>query len=622
MSEKKKEKTKKNSGDDWLESYLDVEEKTSMRSFEQGTYKSLLSKIMEQRVLLVTGVILSLVSTCAVLLQPRLFAYAIDEGIVPKKWENVEKLLYIFVAVELFRVVSLITCEYLYNLLGQRVMHNLRMALFRHMQRLPVAIFDKYPPGKLVTRVTNDVSALADMFTAGFVTIIGNVMVIFGTMAGLVWMNVKLGLIAICVMPLLVVVSTIFSKRLAAAYRDQRSKLSALNAVLAENILGMRVIHLFSRQKIQLGRFLRLNSWYSDAQFSSVRVFAVFQPTINLFTGVSMAMVIWVGGGLAHGGEIKIGILAAFFAYVMALFQPAREIADKWNVFLSGLASAERIFSILRWEPESDTDCAGESVGKDLGIKGHIVFENVWFAYGSPPPDGEPNWVLKDFSIEIKPGMKVGIVGPTGAGKTTLIHLLLRFYEPQKGRVLLDGRDITDFDKRTLRSCIGMIQQDVFLFSGSIADNVSLGRTSANGEVGPWLERWIAQGGMTSFSQRMDLPLQERGNNLSVGEKQTIAFARAAYLDPSIWILDEATANVDSDSEQWLEQMLTKVGRGRTSFVIAHRLASVRNADLILVLNKGLLVESGPHSELMKKNGLYSKLYRYQESVETVGVFA
>jgi ATP-binding cassette subfamily B protein len=384
-----------------------------------------------------------------------------------------------------------------------------------------------------------------------------------------------------------------------------------LNAFLAENILGMKVVHLFNRQPLHRERFSKINEWYTEAQIGSVKVFAYFQPTVTLCSGVAIALVIYFGGNFVREGELPLGILVAYFSYVLALFHPVRELVDKWNIFLSGIASAERIFSILDWPTEQDAESLSQADFSPAKLKGKIVFDQVWFAYS------EENWVLKDFSLVIESGMKVGIVGHSGAGKSTLIGLLMRFYEPQRGRILLDGRDIREWTHRELRAAIGLVQQDVFLFSGSIQENIHLWR-SASGEnlQIPEVQNLLSKFyGMDSTHPEKE-QLQERGNNLSMGERQLLAFARVVASRPAIWILDEATANVDSESERVLEIALRRASEAKTTLMIAHRLATVRDCDLILTLHKGALIEKGRHSELLQKDGLYARLYRYQSALK------
>jgi ABC-type multidrug transport system fused ATPase/permease subunit len=452
------------------------------------------------------------------------------------------------------------------------------------------------------------------MFSAGFVSMILNVLTIAGILIWLLVMSPKLGLIILTVMPFLFATVGYYSGRLRVSYRNARSRLSALNAFLAENILGMRVVQLFGREALHLERFDRLNAWYMEAQKNTVRVFALFQPSITLAQGTATTLLLYFGAESALKGEIQPGVLVAFFSYVATLFQPMRELADKWNIFLSGMASAERIFGLLEWKPEDGP--AAEFVEPQEALpyqelQGEIVFDQVWFAY-----EGE-KWVLKNFSLKVRPGERIGVVGHTGAGKSTLISLLLRFREPQRGRILLDGRDLRDYDRRSLRASIGMVQQDVFLFSGSIEENVHLWRPqvlASNGEAS--IRERLASLGLDVSERELELELDERGGNLSAGQRQLLAFERARSQNPRLWILDEATSNIDSETEHRVVSEFDGASRGKTCFLIAHRLATVRTCNRILVLHRGELVECGTHQELIQRDGLYARLYRFQTSSE------
>ncbi|MGZ3697346.1 MAG: ABC transporter ATP-binding protein [Bdellovibrionota bacterium] len=579
-----------------LEAYLDSEE-SEAKKIQPHNVRRLAGVIARHPGILVAGVAMILIGTAANLMEPRLYGYAIDEAIVPKNLDLLRTLAIIYLVTIALRVFSTIAQGYLFELLGQRVTQNLRLQLFSHLQRLPVATFDRNPAGRLLTRATNDIASLAEMFSSGIVSMVCNLLMVVGILIWLLVLDLQLGLIVSAVFPFLIVVSVYFSGRLKIAYREARSKLSALNAFLAENLMGMKVVNQFNRQKTQFERFERINQWYADAQFSSVRVFALFQPTITVMAGISISLVIWYGGRQAALGTLKLGVLAAYFTYVLSLFQPVREIADKWNIFLSGMASAERIFSILNWPVELEETALSVPAEPYTDFRGEIVFENLWFAYEAE------RWVLKDFSLRIPAGSRLGVVGHTGAGKTTLINLLMRFYEPQRGRVLIDGRDIRELDKRRLRATIGIVQQDVFLFSGTLLENVTF-----------WDKRRKLRTAWPELN--LDRPIQERGVNLSVGERQVVAYERVLATDPSIWILDEATANMDSSSEAKLQESLEAASRGRTGILIAHRLSTVKNADQIIVIHKGALLESGNHDQLLARDGLYARLYRFQRASE------
>ncbi len=559
-----------------------------------GTAWRLFTHLASHRGLLALGSIAVLISTAAALIEPRLFGYAIDEAIIPRDRGRLVQLGGLFGLLTVVRAVATVAEAYLFDALGQAVTQDLRVAVMSRLQRLPLAMHDRHPPGQLMTRVTNDIVALAEIFSAGFVTMVSNALLVTGILVWLLVLDLRLGLITASVLPLMLYATGRFSGRLHVAYRDARSKLSALNAFLAESLMGMRTVQLFNRQPVHLERFARLNQRYADAQVATIRTYAYLQPAITLAAGTSMALVIWFGGLGALDGAIPIGVLVTYFVYAVALFRPMRDIADKWNVFLSGLASAERIFAVLDWPTEITEEDAAAPAAPYAEIRGAIRFDHVWFAY-----DAE-HWVLRDVSFEIPAGTWLGIVGHTGSGKSTLAGLLMRFYEPQRGRILLDGRDLREFDRRRLRATVGLVQQDVFLFAGTIAENID--GASAVGALAT----------LESAGLRRDQAVGERGAHLSAGQRQLVAFARARARNPRVWILDEATANMDADNEVRLHEGLHEAARQRTVVLVAHRLATTRHCGQVLVLHKGQVVERGDHDSLMKLDGLYARLYRYQ----------
>lgn len=585
------------------ESELDLEENTSLQ-FSQSAARELSSWVLKYRLLLGVGMLLIFISTGATLYEPFLFGKAIDGAIQTHNSQKLTVYVLWLLGVEILRLLSSIGHGYIFSLIGQKVMQDLRLALVWRLQRAPVKVFDENPVGRFITRITNDIASLAEMFSAGVAAIVTQFLVMTGILVWLFMIDMKLAAASLAVFPILLWVSSILTVKLKRAYRDARSRLSSLNAFLAENILGMKVVHLFNRQKIHLQRFENINARYTQAQIGSIQVYALLQPAITIATGITVAIVLGAGGQRALDSTLSIGQWVAFFAFTLALFQPIREIADKWNVFLSGMAGAERIFSILRLPVELAEDASGRP--KKLNFKGHIVFENVWFAYNVVA--GAPHWVLKDFSLEILPGQKIGFIGHTGAGKTTVISLLLRFYKPQRGRIFIDGKNIEEYDLRELRAAMGIVQQDVFLFSGTLEENASL-RDERRGDQLSALPQ----------SLRQKLPesgdLAERGANLSMGQRQVLAFARAQAAEPSVWILDEATSNVDSQTEAELGLALKQEIYGKTILVVAHRLATIQDADQIIVLNHGVLVEKGRHPDLIRQDGLYARLYRYQDSL-------
>ncbi len=579
----------------------DLEEQRGDSALRARELRRTLALLLQHPGLLAFGLLLVLVATAAALFEPRLLGQAIDEAILPRDEPRLVRIALIFLVVEALRVGATIGQSYCFTLLGQRVMQKLRLDLLSRLQRLPVSLLDRTPAGRLVTRVTNDIASLAEMFSAGFVTILMNVLTVLGILAWLFVLDFRLALVALAVFPVLLAAAIFFSGRLRVAYREARSRLSSLNAFLAENLMGIRVMQLFGRESRQHARFSEVNESYTEAQVATVRTFALFQPSITWASGVAMTGVVAYGGVLAYEGRLAVGVLVSFFAYVLSVFQPIREIADKWNLFLSGMASAERIFSMLDW-PVEDESGVGEIDRERLPkLGGEIVFEDVWFRYGSDEDTqaqggGEGStWVLRGLSFTIPGGTRLGVVGHTGAGKSTLISLLLRFYEPTRGRILLDGRELSSYDRRELRARIGMIQQDVFLFSGSIEDNIDLFRGDSGEQQ--------SHGGRE---------LSERGGNLSMGERQRIAFLRARAARPDLWILDEATSNVDSTTEAEISAMLRQEAEGCTQILVAHRLATIRDADLILVLHHGQLIESGTHVELLRQKGAYARMVALQ----------
>ncbi len=588
-----------------LDNYVEKED-FETRKLSGKVLTRLLADLFRERVTLVFGVVLVVVHTLAMLYEPRLFGKAIDRAILPKDMDFILMYAEAYFGLIVIRIITMISKQYLFEKLAQDMMQRLRLKLFMRYQALLVSTYDRTPVGRLITRITNDTSAMSEMFSAGFVTFFTNILFILGTFVWIFILNWKLALVSTSVFPVLVFFSIRFSKQLVEYYRKSRMELSALNAFLAENILGMRIVHLFNRVKRHLQRFDEVNERYSEHQISTVRVYAYFQPLVTWCSGLGVALALAYGGRMALDGILTTGELVAFTTYLLALFQPVREVVDRWTIFLGGMTSAERIYSILDWEIEMPMEEAHRPLSeKPRTFRGEIRFENVWFAY-----NGE-NWVLKDFTLEIKPGQKIGIVGHTGAGKSTLIGLLLRFYDPQKGRILMDGIDIREIPKRELRSRIGLIQQDVFIFSGCVEDNLTLWKKagSIRTETKSALET-------LRFPYELKKELDERGANLSMGEKQILAFARALESNPDVWILDEATSNVDSETEERLGSALEAATSGKTLLMIAHRLATIRRSDRILVLHKGELAEAGTHEELLAKGGYYARLYRYQAALE------
>ena len=529
---------------------------------------------------------------------------------------------------------------YLMQWTGQKVMFDLRSQIFRHLQHMHVGFFDKNPVGRLVTRVTTDVDALNEMFTAGVVSVFEDVFVLVGIVVIMLKMKWWLALITFAVLPLILIATSIFRRHVRDSYRRIRIAIARINAYLQEHVTGMVVLQLFNREQKAFDRFSRINASHMEAYKDAIIAYAIYYPVIEILSSTAIACVIWFGGNavlhdaLVHrpvGQAVTIGILVAFIQYSQRFFRPIQDLSEKYNILQSAMASSERIFKLLDTpaeikEPAAPKSCTGP---------GRIEFDHVWFAYRNVPVNadgdgqahstgsGTPDWVLKDVSFTIEPGETVAIVGHTGAGKTTLISLLLRFYDVQKGSIRIDGADIREISLGELRRRFGVVLQDPFLFSGTVRDNIRLGSD--------WIEDAAVEQAardvnlaefIASLPQGYQEPVRERGSTLSTGQKQLISFARALAHDPKILVLDEATSSVDTETEFRVRDALTRMVEGRTSLIIAHRLSTIQRADKIIVMHKGSLREMGTHQQLLANRGIYWKLYQLQYKDQEVSVSA
>ena len=518
---------------------------------------------------------------------------------------NVAAVLYIATLVGGFAV--LYTQMVLMNLMGQYVMYDLRNQIFAHLQRLNVQFFDRNPVGRLMTRVTSDVDALNDLFTAGFVAIFGDIFVLAGIVGVLFWMNWRLALVLFSITPFIILASIWFRKGARITYRAVRARIAAINAFLQEHISGMATVQLFNREAKEAGKFDGLNARHRDANIDSVFYYAVFFPVIELIQTFGIALIVWYGGGQVIQGALSIGALIAFFQYAQRFYEPISDLSEKYNILQAAMAASERVFKLL------DTPVKIEDSGElEVGPFQRIEFRNVSFAYN----DGE--WVLKNVSFSVNRGERVALVGHTGAGKTTVTALLLRFYEPQRGEILINGIDIRKYKLTSLRRLLAIVQQDFFLFSGDVAHNISLGDSSISEErIRSSALRVQADRFISRLPETYKAQVRERGAGFSVGEKQLLSFARALAFDPAVLILDEATSSIDTETEHLIQEAIETLLAGRTSIVIAHRLSTIRTADCILVFHHGEIRERGTHDELMAAGGLYRKLYevQYREAV-------
>lgn len=513
------------------------------------------------------------------------------------------KAIYILVISILIFILNYIQI-FILQYTGQKIVYNIRDTVFRHVEGLSLSFFDKNPVGRLVTRVTNDVETLNEMYTSVLVYLFKDFFLITGIIIAMFLLDVKLALITIITLPLIILVSYIFKKYDREAYRRVRARLSRINSSLAENISGMKIVQIYGKEDKKYREFDDINTSYSDAAMEQIKVFAIFRPVMDFIYQIALAILIWAGGKAVLNADINIGVLYAFISYIQQFFQPIFDLSEKFDIMQSAMASSERIFMIL----DTDTTIKNpESPVEVQRFKGEIEFKNVWFAYNNE------DWVLRDVSFKINIGETIAFVGATGAGKTSIISLISRLYDIQKGEILIDGVNIKTMRKEDLRRNLATVLQDVFLFTGDIKSNVRLNNDSiSDEEIIRACEYVNANIFIEKLPEKYDAPVNERGSTFSQGERQLVAFARALAFDPPILVLDEATANIDTETESLIQDALGKLTEGRTTIIVAHRLSTIKNADKIIVLHKGKIREVGKHEELLVRGGLYSNLYKLQ----------
>lgn len=584
---------------------MNEELESSTGTYDAALLRRLLRYLRPYRWHTAGAVLLLLGLSGLALVGPRLTEHALDVAI-PR---NDLGLLATLAAIYLVTLLLEFVVEYGGTLItayvGQRVMFDLRMEIFTQLQRLSIGFFDRNPVGRLMTRVTSDVETLNELFSSGVVTLFGDVFTLLAIMGMMLAIDWRLALVTFSVIPLVWLTAALFRRRVREAFRDIRIRLARLNAYLQERLTGMRVLQLFGREEASARRFARLNQEHLGAHLRSITVYAIFFPAVELLTAIAMALLLWYGGLRVLEGTLTVGILAAFIQYTRRFFQPLQDLSEKFNLLQSAMASSERVFALLD-EPVTVQEPARPRV-LPRPVRGEVRFEGVWFRYS---PDGP--WVLRDISFTASPGRTIALVGHTGAGKTTIVSLLLRFYDPERGRITVDGVDIRDLATAELRSLIGYVQQDLFLFTGDILHNLTL-----DAPVTPEAARAAARRvGAHRFIERLPSGyahhLGERGRSLSVGERQLLSFARALALDPRILVLDEATSSVDAEAEAQIQLAIAELMTGRTSIVVAHRLSTILHADEILVLHHGEIRERGTHRELLAEAGLYQRLYQLQ----------
>ena len=582
------------------------------RAYDHRLMRRLLGYLRPYRPQVVAAVAVVLLDAVVQLAGPWLTMQAIDNGIRHRDLGYLDRVAALYLAVLLVGFGLGYLQTQIMQSVGQRIMMDLRMALFRHLQRLPVAFFDRNPVGRLLTRVTSDVDVINEMFTAGVVAIFGDLFTLLGILIAMSRINAELMAVAFSVLPLIAVVTLTFRAKVRRSFRDIRTRLARLNAFLNENLSGMSTVQILNRERRNLDAFRAVNAGHRDANLQAVYYHALFFPILELVGALAVSLIVWYGGRQVMWTGITLGTLVAFIQYTQRFFRPISDLSEKYNILQQAMASSERIFDLLETPadaaspPLRDTETSAP-VTVDQAFQGRIEFDRVWFAYR-----GE-DWVLRDVSLTVAPGERVALVGATGSGKTTLASLLMGFYAPQRGMIRVDGRPLVEWDLRALRRQIGLVLQDVFLFSGTIAGNLRLGDPSlSDGE----LERAAREVHAHDFIVRLpggyQAPVRERGATLSVGQRQLLAFARALACDPRLLILDEATSSVDTQTETLLQEALGRLMRGRSGVVIAHRLSTIQGVDRIVVMHHGRVRECGTHAELLAQRGIYYRLYQLQ----------
>jgi len=554
--------------------------------------------------LLAVSFVFLMLQTGTQLLGPYITKIAIDRYIATKDLAGLDFMALAYLGVVVVGFVVLFIQTYTTQYIGQRAMHDLRMHIFSHLQKQDMAYFDRNAVGRLMTRTINDVETLNELFSTGVVGLLSDVSTVLGIAVIMLWLDWQLALLCLTAFPIILYVSRFYRRRAREVYRESRLILGRLNAGLQENIAGVATIQAFGQEAKMYRRFQEINFQYRDVLLRSIRYNAVFFPVIELFSALSIGLLLWYGGNMIMANAIQAGVLVAFIQYLQRMYQPIRDLAEKYNIMQAAMASSERIFALLD-TPETIKNPAQPQ--RVEGFMGEIEFKDVWLSYRP----GEP--VLRGISFRVRPGEKVALVGATGSGKTSIISALCRFYDVEGGAILVDGVDVRQWNKQELRRHLGLVLQDVFLFSGDIADNITLGdrrigderlwEAARRAHIAPFIEK---------LPKRYHEEVQERGSTLSQGQRQLLSFARALAFDPKVLILDEATSSVDTQTEMLIQEALDELLKNRTALIIAHRLSTIQHTDRILVIHKGEIWEQGSHHELRARGGLYARLYELQ----------
>ena len=574
------------------------------KAYDSKLMKRLLTYVKPYKKYVIFAILLNILVAALGPLRPYLTKVAIDDYILHSNYHGLMMIAVFLFATLLLQAVIQYFLTYYTQYLGQKTLYDIRTQIFEHTQKLALKYFDRTPIGRIVTRATNDVESLSELFSSGIVMVFSDVFIIIWILVFMFFMDIPLSLVTLSVLPILIYGTFLFRKKVRETYRDVRFHLARLNSYMQEHVTGMSVVQIFRKEKDEFKKFSEINADHRAANIRSIFYYAIFFPAVELLSSIAVALIVWYGGGEVIQSRVQIGDLFAFIQFTEMFFRPIRDLSEKYNILQTSMASSERIFRLL----DNKTFIKNpEKPIKLNSISGRIEFKDVWFAYD------DENYVLKNINLQINPGETVAIVGHTGAGKSTLINILTRFYDVRKGSILVDGIDISKVDKHDLRKFISIVLQDVFLFSGTIQSNISMDNDGIDKEKVIYAAKTVgADKFISTLPNKYDEEVKERGATLSVGQKQLISFARALAYDPKILILDEATSSIDTEAEHLIQTAVEKLLVGRTAIVIAHRLSTIQNANKIIVLHKGEIREMGNHQELLAKRGIYYKLYQLQ----------
>ncbi len=583
--------------------------KVSGKAVDINLLKRIFEYVHPYRRIFVWSIVLTIILAGLAPVRPWLIQITLDKYIVESNSAGLLQMTLIMVGLLLVQTLVQYFHTFYTNVLGQSVIKDLRVSVFNHISSLRLKYFDRTPIGQLITRTVSDLETIADIFSEGLIVIIGDILQVVAIIAVMLYTDWELTIVVLIPMPFLIVASYVFKEAIKSAFQEVRTQVSNLNTFLQEHITGIKIIQYFARENQEMRKFKRINAKHRDAHIRSNWYYSIFFPVVEIISAMSLGLLVWWGSESILADRITPGVVVSFIMFINMLFRPIRELADKFNTLQMGMVGAERVFSVL------DTQEKTENIGKQKPeiLKGDIEFKNVWFAYN------DENWVLRDISFRVRPGETLALVGATGAGKSSTINILNRFYEINKGTVTIDGVDIRDYELSYLRSHIATVLQDVFLFSDTIASNINLNNKKITREQVTIAANEV---GAEEFIRRLpggfDYDVMERGATLSAGQAQLISFIRAMVYNPRILVLDEATASVDTETEELIQNAITKLMEGRTSIVIAHRLSTIQNADRIIVLDHGEIKEMGSHQQLLKIDGYYKRLYDLQFNSEGI----